>query len=138
MQSISTYLSFEHLTFPPSVDNTDIIANSVVILFICDLDELLYGILRVFPRWVKNMSHEEQIESDSDIFNCENGPEEIPHQYGGNATSEGDLESLSKEEVIILRKLLLEHKSDLARLLAAPAVSYAENGGGGGRGEVNN
>ena len=50
-----------------SIDNTEIITNSVIILFICDLDELLYRILMVSPRWVKSMSQEEHNESDSEL-----------------------------------------------------------------------
>ena len=63
-------------------------------------------------RWVKSMS------LDSDSFNHDDASETTPHQYGDNAKMEGELESLTKEEVIMLRKLLLNHRSDLARLLS--------------------
>jgi hypothetical protein len=41
------------------LSNTDIIANSVIILFFCDLDGLQYKIPMVCPLWVKSVSHEE-------------------------------------------------------------------------------
>ena len=69
-QLIRVYLStYEHLTFPPSsIDNTEIIINSVISLFICDVDEFLCGILRVCScRWVKSVS------LDSYLFNQDDG-----------------------------------------------------------------
>ena len=50
------------------------------------------------------MSHEEQIESDNDLFNCDNGLEATP---GGNAALGGEFGSFTKEEVRMLRTLLL-------------------------------
>ena len=45
-------------------DNTEIVINSVIILFVCHLDELLYGLLRVFPQLLSRMSQEGQDEFD--------------------------------------------------------------------------
>ena len=43
-----------------ATSNTEIIFNSVIILFIMDLDELLYGILRAASqKWVQKMSFRE-------------------------------------------------------------------------------
>jgi len=63
------YLSFglnclirntQYLHFPCS-GNTDIVVNSVVILFIMDIDEYCYGILgAINQRWVDIMSLEEE------------------------------------------------------------------------------
>jgi len=48
------------------IGNTEIIANSVIILFIMDIDELLYDILEVVnARWVKGMSLDDGDEEDS-------------------------------------------------------------------------
>ena len=40
-------------------DKTEIIINLVIILFVCHLDELLYGILKHFPNLVKRIFEEE-------------------------------------------------------------------------------
>ena len=48
--------------------NTEIIANSVIILFIMDIDELLYDILEVINAgWVKGMSLNDGDEEDGDL-----------------------------------------------------------------------
>ena len=51
-------------------DNTEIIANSVIILFIMDIDELVYDIMTVInTNWVKSMSLEdEDEETRSDLI----------------------------------------------------------------------
>lgn len=98
------------ISLPPSIGNTEIITNSVVILFICDLDELLYGVLMVCNRrWVKRilMSREEDDESDSEVF--------IRFDRL-NAKLVGEVASL-KEELRMLNQrveLLLEHSPGLA------------------------
>ena len=47
------------------IGNTEIIANSVIILFIMDIDELLYDILEVINAgWVKGMSLDDGDEED--------------------------------------------------------------------------
>jgi hypothetical protein len=53
------------------------------------------------------MSHEEQIESDNGLFNCDNGSKATHHQSGGNAALGGEFGSFTKEEVRMLRTLLL-------------------------------
>ena len=89
---MSTYLVIISYHFPSS-GNTEIITNSVIILFICDLDELLYAILMVCSRrCVESMSQEEHSKSESDF-----------------AKLEGKVASL--EEEIRKMKLLLEHSS---------------------------
>ena len=47
-----------------SLDNTEIIINSVIILFVCHLDELLYGILNIFPRLLSRLSQAGRDEFD--------------------------------------------------------------------------
>ena len=50
------------------IGNTEIIANSVIILFIMDIDELLYDILEVVNAgWVKGMSLDDGDEEDGDL-----------------------------------------------------------------------
>jgi len=50
------------------IGNTEIIANSVIILFIMDIDELLYDILEVINAgWVKSMSLDGGDEEDGDL-----------------------------------------------------------------------
>ena len=80
----------------------------------------------VSPRWVKSMSQEEHNESDSELAIRDDGFDSNPNQHGGNAHLEGKVASL-EEEVQMLRKLLLEHSSDLARLLAATSTDKDED-----------
>ena len=62
---------YTHLTFYSDlllIGNTEIIANSVIILFIMDIDELLYDILEVVNAgWVKGMSLDDGDEADGDL-----------------------------------------------------------------------
>ena len=52
----------------PNTGNTEIIANSVIILFIMDIDELLYDILEVVNAgWAKGMSLDDGDEEDGDL-----------------------------------------------------------------------
>ena len=89
---MSTYLLIISYHFPSS-GNTEIITNSVVILFICDLDELLYTILMVCSRrCVESMSQEGGSKSESDFGKLE----------GKVASLEGEIQKM---------KLLLEHSS---------------------------
>ena len=103
-----------HISSLPILGNTGIITNSVVILFICDLDELLYRILMVIsPCWIKHMPNVAGHESDSDSIQA--------IHVRVNAKLEDEVASL-KEEVQMLSqniKLLLEHSPDFTRLLAA-------------------
>ena len=64
------------------------------------------------------MSQEDHNESDSELANRDDGFEANPNQHGGNSHLERKVASL-EEEVQMLRKLLLEHSSDLARHIAA-------------------
>jgi hypothetical protein len=48
-------------SFFSSVGNIEIITNSVVIVFICDLDELLYAILNFYPGWEKSFSKKNKL-----------------------------------------------------------------------------
>ena len=60
-------VTFSHLLFrsTPTPGNTEIIANSVIILFIMDIDELLYDILEVVNAgWVKGMSLDGEEDGD--------------------------------------------------------------------------
>ena len=95
--------------------NTDIITNSVIILFICDLDELFYGILVIVaPRWVKSMTNESDDDSDS--------VEAL--QRGLNANANAKLEQKVanlEEEVRMLSqniKLLLKQSPELVGVVA--------------------
>ena len=104
------------------IDNTEIITNSVIILFICDIDELLYGILMLFPGWVKSMSQDGV--PDSESSKRDDGSEVSPHQHRGNPELEVKVASL-EEKVRMLSQnmtLLLAHSPDLARLLAATST----------------
>ena len=99
---MSTYLVIISYHFSSS-GNTEIITNSVVILFICDLDELLYAILMVCSRrCVESMSQEEHGKSETDLLSLET-------ICGVNAKLEGKVANL--EEEIRKMKLLLEHSS---------------------------
>ena len=53
-----------------SIGNTEVIANSAIILFIMDIDELVYDIMTVInTNWVKSMSLEdEDEETRSDLI----------------------------------------------------------------------
>ena len=103
------------------IGNTDIITNSVIILFICDIDELLYGILMFFPGWVKSMS--QVATPDSESSTRDDGLEASPHQHRGNPELEVKVAVASLEEKVRMLSqnmtLLLDHSPDLARLLAA-------------------
>ena len=81
-----------HISSLPILGNTGIITNSVVILFICDLDKLLYRILMVIsPCWVKHMSNVagHEYESDSDSIQA--------IHVRVNAKLEGEVASLEEE-----------------------------------------
>ena len=55
-----------HFHSTSCIGNTEIIANSVIILFIMDIDELLYDILEVVnASWVKRMSLDDGDEEDT-------------------------------------------------------------------------
>ena len=106
-----------YLSLLPLLANTEIIANSVIILFICDLDELLYGIIvAVSPRWVKSMTNRAGGDSDSDSAE--------PLLIGDNFKFKGEIATL-KEEVRLLSHnmtLMLKHSPELAGILAAKTI----------------
>jgi len=113
-----------HISSLPILGNTGIITNSVVILFICDLDELLNSILMVIsPCWVKHMSNVagHEYESDSDCIQA--------IHVRVNAKLEGEVASLEEEVQMLSQniKLLLEHSPDFTRLLAATKTDEDED-----------
>ncbi len=84
------------------------ITNSVVILFICDLDELLYAILMAFSCWVKSMLLVEHSNCNGDfVLSYHDSLEEI---HGVNAKLEGKAASLEEDVRRLSQnmKLLLE------------------------------
>mmetsp|Transcript_34458 Transcript_34458/g.60582 ORF Transcript_34458/g.60582 Transcript_34458/m.60582 type:complete len:182 (+) Transcript_34458:5970-6515(+) len=109
-----------------ATSNTEIILNSVVILFICDVDELIYDILIVINSgWVKRMTHQGQEASvtEPNGHDEEKGTEETNHRLvmknksgsGTNRDLEGAVESLERQ-VQILRTnmdMLMEQNTEL-------------------------
>jgi len=76
-----------------ATSNTEMIVNSVVILFICDVDELTYDILVALnPGWVENMSYQEQ----DNCFSLGDENEKGPKCGGGSANT--DSESNAEEQ----------------------------------------
>lgn len=107
----STYVSIIY-NMAIATNNTQIIANSVIILFICDLDELMYEILTLFPLWVKHMSHEGKTESDEcDSTRQDNALETKQLSMAPLCCVHADLEStvasLSKEVQLLIQKVRL-------------------------------
>jgi len=110
-----------------ATSNTDIIVNSVVILFITDVDELFYDILMVInPHWVETMSPEEEEESDAEPGRGEKDEEDSQQQQTKRNLDyqnlEGDVQKL-KKDVQVLHKtmdLLQEQNAELKRRLTMP------------------
>jgi hypothetical protein len=100
---------------PSTKDNTEIIINSVIILFVCHLDELMYKILMVFPRWTKSISQEEVTGTDNGVFSSSGGLEVIEQQVttlrGVNAKLETEVANLTEEFQNLSQNMehLLEH-----------------------------
>ena len=97
--------------------NTGIITNSVIILFVCDLDELLYGILMVVsPRWVNSVTNE----ADDD-YSCD-GAEVI--QSGDSAEFKSEIARLKGEVRMLSQniKLMLKLSPELAGILDTPEM----------------
>lgn len=94
------------LSLPPRPENTEIIVNSVVILFITDIDEKLYDILIVINEdWLKGMS-ETNTEEKSD--------EEVV--VGERPSGESEQAALVREQNEMLREqnlLLMEQIEEL-------------------------
>jgi hypothetical protein len=111
-----------HLSLLPLLANTEIIANSVIILFICDLDELLYGIIvAVSPRWVKSMTNRAGGDSDSDSAE--------PLRIGDDTKFECEMATLKKELRLLSHNmtLILKHSPELTGMLAAKTIDKDED-----------
>jgi len=68
---------------------------------VCHLDELMYKILMVFPRWAKSISQEEVTGSDRGVFSSSGGLEVIEQQVttlrGVNAMLETKVTNLTED-----------------------------------------
>jgi hypothetical protein len=98
--------------------NSEIIVNSVVILFVLELDENCYCTLRSFlPFYVKSWAWENKGEYDDSLEHCSKGRSP---PFGVNAELEGEVATLRKE-VEALRdniNLLLDDPESKETLLA--------------------
>ena len=99
-----------------STGNTEIITNSVVILFICDVDELLYNILMASSsRRFKSMLEEDDTESDSNFLSQGDDLKVVQQPLaslcGVNTDLEGTVASLTEEVRLLIQKVkrLEEH-----------------------------
>lgn len=96
-----------------STGNTDIITNSVIILFICEVDELLYSILMAsssrFKRMLQNNDSDRAFLSQGDDLKVVQQP--LASSCGVNADLEGTVASLSEEVRLLIQKVkrLEEH-----------------------------
>jgi hypothetical protein len=82
--------------------NTEVIVNSVIILFVCDVDEKLYGVLRAISRqWVEKFSRMSALEnhdvSASNIIKNSN-PDSVPEL-------KAKIELLTKQYETLLKKV---------------------------------
>jgi len=128
-----------------ATSDTEIIMNSVVILFICDIDECLYDILMVInPSWVEKLSgkQEEQDESVVETSRHENNDEEdgletgsqhetnqnleMQDQSGAIQKLEGEVQSL-KTVVQTLQETMKQQNAELKRLLTMPQDDRAQD-----------
>ncbi len=82
--------------------NTEVIVNSVVILFVCDVDEKLYGVLRAISRqWVEKFSRMSALENrDASASNIieQNNPDSVPEL-------KAKIELLTKKYEMLLKKV---------------------------------
>ena len=80
--------------------NTEVIVNSVVILFVCDVDEKLYGVLRAISRqWVEKFSRMSALENrDASNIIENNNPDSVPEL-------KAKVELLTKQYDMLLKKL---------------------------------
>ena len=98
-----------------STGNTEIITNSVVILFICDVDELLYSILTATSSRFKSMLQEDETESDSNFLRQGDDLKVVQQPLaslcGINTDMEGTVASLTEEVRLLIQevKRLNEH-----------------------------
>lgn len=91
-----------------ATSNTEIIMNSVVILFITDVDELVYDILTVInPDWVETMSPEVKEESeDKPVSHEQDGEEDLQEQQ----TKQAGVYNLKKYDNLV-RDFEILHKN---------------------------
>jgi hypothetical protein len=98
-----------------STGNTEIITNSVIILFICDVDELLYSILTATSSRFKSMLQEDETESDSNFLRQGDDLKVVQQPLaslcGINTDMEGTVASLTEEVRLLIQevKRLKEH-----------------------------
>ena len=98
-----------------STGNTEIITNSVIILFICDVDELLYSVLTASSSRFKSMLQEDETESDSNFLSQGDDLKVVQQPLaslcGVNTDLEGTVASLTEEVRMLIQevKRLKEH-----------------------------
>ena len=98
-----------------STGNTEIITNSVIILFICDVDELLYSILTATSSRFKSMLQEDETESDSNFLRQGDDLKVVQQPLtsfcGVNTDLEGTVACLTEEVRLLIQevKRLKEH-----------------------------
>jgi len=98
-----------------STGNTDIITNSVIILFICEVDELLYSILMASSSRFKSMLQNNDTDSDRAFLSQGDDlkvvQQPLASSCGVNADLEGTVASLSEEVRLLIQKVkrLEEH-----------------------------
>ena len=79
--------------------NIEIIVNSVVILFVCEIDEKLYGVLRAISRqWVEKFSRIENRDASASNIIESNDP-------GSNQVLQDKVEVLTKKYDMLLEKV---------------------------------
>jgi len=114
-----------------ATSNTEIIFNSVIILFICDIDELIYEILEVInAEWVEKMSFHKNEEHSEDVEaptkskskyddDSESDTEETQNWSGSNRDLEGVVQGLEREVQTLneTMELLVENNKGLKNLL---------------------
>ena len=100
-----------NIIFRSHTDNTEIIINSVIVLFVCHLDELLYELLNVFPRLLSRISQAGQ--NDFDVHFGQNYWEATERQQEALCTAK-----LTEDVSLLIQKfkLLEEHCPDLKKL----------------------
>mmetsp|Transcript_34074 Transcript_34074/g.62668 ORF Transcript_34074/g.62668 Transcript_34074/m.62668 type:complete len:397 (-) Transcript_34074:283-1473(-) len=128
-----------------ATSNTEIIVNSVVILFICDIDELLYDILvSANSDWVDSMCYQVQEESVAPVSEKNKSPDDDSIREEQNAEGNRDVEGLwhvvhiLDKEVQTLRQnmdMLVEENTKLRRL-STPRGRGPQGGNTGNEGSL--
>ena len=100
-----------NIIFCSHTDNTEIIINSVIVLFVCHLDELLYELLNVFPWLLSRISQAGQ--NDFDVVFGQNYWEATEQPQEALSTAK-----LTEDVSLLIQKfkLLEEHCPDLKKL----------------------